>query len=154
MCVKRILGRVSTEIIEKYELQEHANKKIVIYDNDRRHCEKEHAHQFKDIKTFHYIMDNLEYIIDNPDYVFFTKGYDKRKNKKTGKKELVERYTLEYYKNFEDDITVRVKVDNGNELKVKTVFPVNGQKVKNKIEKEIYNKYVLTEEEYKEKTTV
>lgn len=154
MYVKRILGRVSTEIIEEHNLQEHTNKKIVIYDNDRRHCEKKHAHQFKDIKTFHYIMDNLEYIIENPDYVFFTKGYDERKNKKTGKKEIVERYTLEYYKNFEDDITVRVRVDDGNELKVKTVFPVNSQKVKNKIEKDIYNKYVITEEEYKEKTTV
>jgi len=154
MYVKRILGRVSTEIIEEYKLQKHANKKIVIYDNDRRHCEKEHAHQFKDTKTFHYIMDKLEYIIENPDYVFFTKGYDERKNKKTGVIEKIERHTLEYYKTFEDDITVRVRVDDGNELKVKTVFPVNGKKIENKIKKDIYNKYIITEEEYRERSNI
>lgn len=145
--MKRILGRLSKDIVKKYSLQEHENKKIVIYDNDRKHCENKHAYQFKDKKTFHYIMDNLEYIIENPDEVFYTKGYDIKYDKVKKKKVKVERYSLEYYKKFEGDITVRVRVDDGRELKVKTVFPVGEQKVQNKIYKEKYNKYVLTEEE-------
>lgn len=152
--MKRILGKVSREVINKYNLHEHENKKIVLYDNDRKHCENKHAHEFKDKKTFHYVMDNLEYIIEEPDQVFYVKGYDIIFDKKTKQKKKIERYSLEYYKKFDDDVTVRVKVDDGKELRVKTVFRVKEQKVRNKIEKDIYSKYVMTEEEYKEKTTV
>lgn len=72
-------------------------------------------------------MDNLEYIIEKPDEVF----YVKRKN------------TLEYYKTFDIGVTVRVKVEPGNELKVKTVFTVTKTKIENRRKKENYNKYVL-----------
>ena len=149
--MKRILGRISREIINKYELYEHENKKIVLYDNDRKHCENKHAHQFKDKKTFHYVMDNLEFIIEEPDYVFYVKGFDEIINKETGKIIKVERYSLEYYKELEQDITVRVKVDDGKELKVKTVFPVKQEKIKHKIEKDIYNKYVMTETDFNDR---
>ncbi len=149
--MKRILGRLSREIIEKYELYEHEDKKIVLYDNDRKHCESKHAQQFKDKKTFHYVMDNLEYIIEEPDYVFYVKGFDEIINEETGEKIKVERYSLEYYKKLDQDVTVRVKVDDGKELKVKTVFPVKPEKIKHKIEKDIYNKYVITEDEYNQR---
>lgn len=149
--MKRILGRLAKDVVKKYDLWEHEDKKIVIYDNDRKHCENKHAHQFKDKKTFHYIMDNLEYIIENPDDVFYVKGYDIEFDKETGTKRKVERYSLEYYKRFEEDITVRVRVDDGRELKVKTVFPVGNEKVNNKKKKELYDKYVLTEEELKQR---
>lgn len=125
--MKRILGKLSRKIVEKYGLYEHKNKKIVIYDNDRKHCEKKHSSEFKSKKAFHYTMDNLEYIINNPDYIFYTKGYDKVKNKK------IERYTLEYYKKIDENITVRVRVDNEKELKVKTVFPVKEEKIRYKV---------------------
>lgn len=152
--MKRILGRISKEVVNKYDLQEHEDKKIVLYDNDRRHCENKHAHQFKDKKTFHYIMNHLEYIIEEPDLVFYVKGYDVIYDKETKTKSKVERYSLEYYKKFEDDVTVRVKVDDGRELRVKTVFPVNGEKVKNKLKAEIYNKYVMSEDEFKERNNL
>ena len=92
-------------------------------------------------------IDGEKVVIENPDEVFYTKGYDIKYDKVKKKKVKVERYSLEYYKKFEGDITVRVRVDDGRELKVKTVFPVGEQKVQNKIYKEKYNKYVLTEEE-------
>ena len=126
--MKRILGRVTKEIAEENGLNEYANKKIVLYDNDRKHCEK-HIVDFGDKKTFHYVMDNLEYIIEEPDYVFYVK------NKKT----------LEYYKTLGTDVTVRVKVEPGSELKVKTVFPVNQTKIDNRIKNKDYNKYVVKE---------
>lgn len=149
--MKRILGRISKDIVDKYGLYEHKDKKIVIYDNDRKHCENKHAHEFKDKKTFHAVMDNLEYIIDNPDYVFYIKGYDTIIDKETGEEIQKERYTLEYYKKIEDDVTVRVKVDDGKELKVKTVFVVNGEKIKAKITAEKYQEYVMTEEDFNQR---
>lgn len=148
--MKRILGKITKETVEKYHLQEHENKKIVIYDNDRKHCEKEHLKEFKDRKTFHYIMDNLEYIIENPDYIFYVKGYDKVKNK-DNHIEVIERYSLEYYKKLDIDITVRVRVDNSKELKVKTVFPVDENKIALKLKNEKKKQYVISEEEYKNK---
>lgn len=149
--MKRILGRLSKEIVNKYDLYDHLDKKIVLYDNDRKHCETKHASQFKDKKTFHYVMDNLEYIIENYDYVFYVKGFDKIYNKKTHIREETERYSLEYYKKLDQNITVRVRVDNSRQLKVKTVFPVDEEKLNHKIEKDVYNKYVITEEEYQKK---
>lgn len=53
--------------------------------------------------------------------------------------------TLEYYKTFGLEVTVRVKVEPGNELKVKTVFPVTKIKIENRIRNEAYNKYVIKE---------
>ena len=147
--VKRILGKLSKDIAEQHGLYEHINKKIVLYDNDRKHCEKKHMHEFKDKKTFHYVMDNLEYIIEKPDRVFYVKGYDVIENKATGEKTKVERYSLEYYKELDEDVTVRVRVDEGRELKVKTVFKVDKEKIERKIEKDIYGRYVMTEEEFK-----
>lgn len=124
--MKRILGKVTKEIAERNNISEYANKKIVLHDNDRRHCAK-HKNEFGDSKTFHYVMDNLENIIAEPDHVF----YIKNKN------------TLEYYKTFGFGVTVRVKVEPGNELKVKTVFKVTQDKIENRIRKEAYNKYVV-----------
>jgi len=125
--MKRILGRLTKDIAINNGIPEHANKKIVLYDNDRRHCEKRHLTDFKDVKTFHYIMNNLEYIIEHYDNVFYVKN----KN------------TIEYYKTFDDTITVRVKVEEGRELKVKTVFPVKKDLIEYREKNKAYNKYVI-----------
>lgn len=125
--MKRVLGKVSKEIASKYNIEEYTNKKIVIYDDARKHCYKKHLKEFGDSKTFHYIMDNLDDIISNPDEVFYIKNKD----------------TLEYYKTYSFGITVRVKVEPGNELKVKTVFTVTQTKIDNRIKKEEYNKYII-----------
>ena len=76
-------------------------------------------------------MNSLEKIINNPDYVF----HDKSKK------------GLEYYKQLKSDILVAVRVNNGKELKVKSVYPVKRSKVENRKKKEeemkLYNKYVV-----------
>lgn len=129
--MKRILGEVTKEIAQDNNIPEYANKKIVLYDNDRRHCKNRHANEFGDLKTFHYVMDNLEEIISNPDQVFYKKNTS----------------SLEYYKTFGFGITVRVRVEPGLELKVKTVFTVKPKKIENRVKNEAYNKYVISEEE-------
>ena len=128
--MKRILGKVTRKIAKENNIEEQANKKIVLYDNDRKHCQNKHAKEFGDMKTFHYVMDNLEYIIENPDHVFYVKNNS----------------TLEYYKTFDFGITVRVKVEEGPELRVKTVFTVKNTKIENRLKDKEYNKYVISEE--------
>ena len=128
--MKQVLGKVSKDIAKKYDIDEYANKKIVIYDDTRRHCQKKHLKEFGNPKTFYYIMNNLEDIINNPDNVFYIKSKD----------------ILEYYKTFAFGITVRVKIQPGNELKVKTVFTVSQTKIDNRVKREQYNKYVINNE--------
>ena len=97
--MKRILGELDEDIIVKHNLYEHKGKKIVLYDNDRRHCENKHLSEFKDKKTFHYVMDNLEYIITDYDYVFYVKGYDEIIDKTTRKKQKLKDIVLNIIRN-------------------------------------------------------
>lgn len=127
--MKRILGKIKKDIAIENGIPEYANKSIVLYDNDRKHCEKRHMHEFASKQAFHYVMDNLEVIICEPDKVYYVKTKD----------------TLEYYKFFEDlGITVRVKLENGKkEAKVKTMFIVKPKKLENKEQNKYYNMYVV-----------
>ena len=125
--MKQILGRVSKKIALDNNIPEHSNKPIVLYDNDKRHCKK-HMDEFPSKESFYYVMTNLDYIISNPDEVFYVKAKD----------------TLEYYKFFDElGITIRVKVEPGRELKMKTLFPVKQTKLENKRKNRDYNKYVV-----------
>lgn len=79
-------------------------------------------------------MSNLDYILAYPDFVYYNSKND----------------TLEYYKDIGQDISIRVRVENGPELKIKTFFPVEKNKIedrktKSKFQK-AYNSYVVSEE--------
>lgn len=125
--MKKVLGKVDEKIAKKYNLEEHINKPIVLYDNDRRHCINRHKNDFNSPKIFYYILSHLDDIINYPDEVFYKKSTE----------------SLEYYKTYEQGVSVRVKIENGNELKVKTFFKVTQTKIENRKEKEQYNKYVI-----------
>lgn len=129
--MKQILGKVSKKVATTCGIPEHINKKIVLYPNDKRHCEKRHLQDFSNKKHFYYVMSNLDYIIAEPDFVCYNKKKD----------------TLEYYKDIGQDISIRVRVENGPELKIKTFFPVEKDKVEDRKAKskfqEAYNKYVI-----------
>ena len=128
--MKRILGKINPEIIEQWELYDHKNKKIVMYEDAKEHSESKHLNEFSSIEDYYAVMASLEDIIKNPDYVF----YDKLKK------------GLEYYKNVNSNVLVAVRVDDGSELKVKSVYPVKQEKIENRKKKEektkLYNKYV------------
>lgn len=81
-------------------------------------------------------MANLEKIIKDPDYVY----YD------------VNKKGLEYYKNIKENTLVAIRISNGNELKVRSVYPVTETKIKNrkKKEKEAIEKALLEKYKYKE----
>lgn len=80
---------------------------------------------------YYFVIDSLEDIIKSPDYVF----YDKSKA------------VLEYYKNVCGNILVAVRIVPGKELKVRSVYLVEQQKIDNRKKREIdmqmYNKYVV-----------
>ena len=132
--MKRILGEVSNEVVQKWNLEEYKNKKIVLYPDAKRHSEKKHIDHYETKGDFYFVMDSLEDIIQNPDYVFYDKS-------KAG---------LEYYKNIRGNILVAVRVEPGNELRVKSVYPVEQEKIENRKRKEeqmkMYNKYVVAVE--------
>ena len=76
-------------------------------------------------------MNNLDLIINECDFVLFNS-----KNK-----------SLEYYKKLNSNITVRVRVEDSNELKIKTMFPVSESKYEMKMTRYAYNKYVIQDDE-------
>lgn len=132
--MKRILGKINLDIIKKWELYEHKNKKIVIYDDAIEHSKSRHLNDFPSEKDYYIVMNKLEEIIKKPDYVF----YDKLKK------------GLEYYKKINSNVLVAIRIDNGTELKVKSVYPVKPGKIENRKKKEsktkLYNKYVIRKE--------
>lgn len=132
--MKRILGEVSNEVVEKWQLYEYKNKKIVMYPEAKEHSKDRHINDYKSVNDYYYVMDSLEEIINNPDYVFYDKS-------KAG---------LEYYKNIRGNILVAIRVVPGKELKVRSVYPVEQEKINNRRKKEMdmkmYNKYVIAVE--------
>lgn len=133
--MKHILGKINQDIIDKWYLDEYKDKKIVFYSDRKTHCE-EHLSQYKDENSFYYVMANLEKIIEAPDYVYY--GVDKK--------------GLEYYKNIKENILVAVRICGGNELKVRSIYPVTETKIKNRKhkEKEAIEKALLEKYRYKE----
>ena len=132
--MKKILGEVSNEVVEKWQLYEYKNKKIVMYPEAKEHSKDRHINDYKSVDDYYYVMDSLEEIINNPDYVFYDKS-------KAG---------LEYYKNIRGNILVAIRVVPGKELKVRSVYPVEQEKINNRRKKEMdmkmYNKYVIAVE--------
>lgn len=127
---KEFITKVSEKDAKNCNREDLIGKNIVIYDNDKLHCYSEHYKNFKNKKEFAFIMKNLDYIINECDFVLY--------NKKNS--------SLEYYKKLKNNISVRVRVENSNELKIKTMFPVTENKFEQKRKRALYNKYVIEDE--------
>ena len=67
--MKRILGKINKEIIDKWYLEDYKDKKIVFYSDRKEHCE-DHKSQYKNENDYYFVMANLESIIQSPDYVY------------------------------------------------------------------------------------
>lgn len=129
--MKRILGEVSDSIVEQWELEDHRGKKIVLYPEAKEHSKEKHINQYPTEEDYYYTMDSLEEIINSPDYVFYDKG-------KSG---------LEYYKMLRCNVLIAVRISDGSQLRVKSIYPVEQEKIENRKKKEekqkLYNKYVV-----------
>lgn len=103
-------------LCKKYDLQEFLNKDIVVYEDRISYFEK-HKDQFK--KRDHYIniIENLDLAISSPIYLY----YDESKK------------GLEFYYYLDEYFLVAVRATvNSKELKVKSVYPVDEDKMQNR----------------------
>ena len=136
--MKRILGEVTKKVVEQWGLKEHQNKKIVMYYDRKEHCKERHLKDYENESNYYFVMDSLEEIIQSPDYVFY--------NKNT--------LGLEYYKKLNENILIAVRISNGKELKVRSVYPVYQNKIENRKKKEEEEKMRLLIEKYKYKDLI
>ncbi len=128
---KKTITKVSKKVGIDCKRNDLVGKNIVFYENDMKHCYNRHYKDFDNPKDFSFVINHLDYIIDECDFVLFN-----NKNQ-----------SLEYYKKLNNNITVRVKVENSNELKIKTFFRIPEEKYELKKNRSIYNKYVIQDSE-------
>lgn len=126
---KKFITKVSKKDANDCKRPDLIGKSIVLYDSDKIHCYSEHYNNFKNKKEFAFIMENLDFVINECDFVL----YNSKNN------------SLEYYKKINSNSTIRVRVQNSNELKIKTMFPVPDEKYETKRTRAAYNKYVIQE---------
>lgn len=129
---KRKISKVSLKVAQDCKRMDLLDKPIVIYENDERHCYNRHYSDFENPRDFSFVMKNLSYIIDECDFVLFN---DKNNS-------------LEYYKKLNNNVTIRIKIENSNELKIKTFFTIPDEKYEIKRTKAAYNKYVIQNIDY------
>lgn len=114
------VGKLNPAIAKRWNLKEHANKPIVIYNNVRKHVVKRHLKDFGSEEEIDYVLSKLRVIIKKPDEVFYNSATN----------------GLEYYKKINNMIIVAVRVDFGDTLKIKSFYPANQNKLNNRQSKE------------------
>ncbi len=116
----KYVGILEEDIAEYWDISEHKNKPILVYDDRKQHVIDSHLQDFGTKEEIDKIYDELNNIIKRPDYVFYnktTKG-------------------LEYYKKINDDICVAIRINSGKVLKVKSWYPVKPIKISNRKKKD------------------
>ena len=116
----KYLGILDPKICQKWGIQEHQNKPILVYENRKYHVLDRHLAEFGSKEEIDKVYDMLDSIIKKPDYVFYnssTKG-------------------LEYYKEISYDVCAAVEIKPGRVLKVKSWYPANEGKIQNRKKKE------------------
>lgn len=127
----KYLGTLSENISEYWKIQEHKNKPILVYNDRKKHVIDNHLKDFGTVEKIEEVFKYLPTIINKPEYVFY--------NKKTK--------GLEYYKRIDSDICVAVRVNSGKVLKVKSWYPANKSKLKNRMKKDEDLKLIKEERE-------
>ncbi len=115
----KYLGILEKDIAEYWNILEHKNKPILVFEDRKQHVIDKHLNDFGSVESIENVYKNLSSIINKPDYVFY--------NQKTK--------GLEYYKKLKSNICVAVRVNPGRVLKVKSWYPANKTKLKNRIKK-------------------
>ena len=122
--IKKIVGRISDEVIEKYKLYDYCNVEIIQSLDLYLHVAK-HVSEFKSVDSYNHTMSNIPEIIANPYFVY----YDPHRS------------SLLYFKEIDENICVVVKLNlrRNKDTYVATVYPIS----KNKIQKYIEQSYIL-----------
>ncbi len=122
--IKKIVGVISNDIIDKYKLYDYKNTTIVQSLDLYLHITK-HISEFSSVDNYNKAITNIENIINNPLFVY----YDKCKN------------SLLYFKKIEENVCVVVKLNlqKNKDNYVATIYPIS----ENKIQKYIEKSYII-----------
>ena len=118
--ITKVVGYLSDDIIEKYNLYEYKNKPIVQSLDLYAHIEK-HVKDFQSVDSYNYTISNIDKVIKEPLFVYYEK----------------DRKSLLYYKKILENVCVVVKLrlrDNKDSY-VASVYPVSEFKIQKMIEK-------------------
>ncbi len=116
----KYIGILKPEIAKYWNLEEHSNKPIIIYNDRKQHIIERHLKDFGSVEKINECWEKLNKIISKPDRVFYN---DKTKG-------------LEYYKNINGNIVVAVRISFSKVLKVRSFYPANKGKMENRKKKE------------------
>lgn len=116
----KYLGILEKDIAEYWNITEHKNKPILVFDDRKQHVIDKHLKDFGSKEEIEKVYKSLSSIINKPDYVFYNKNTK----------------GLEYYKRLNSNICVAVRINPGKVLKVKSWYPANKTKLKNRTKKE------------------
>lgn len=112
--IKKIVGRISNEIVERYKLYDYREKEIVQSLDLYQHVAK-HVQDFKSVDSYNHAITNISEIIASPIFVY----YDSERN------------SLLYFKEIDEDVCVVVKLNlrKNKDNYVASVYPVNKRKI-------------------------
>jgi len=116
----KYIGILDPKIAKELNIKEHENKPILVFDDRIKHVMKNHLKDFGSKESIQYIYDKLSIIIKKPDYVFFNKNTQ----------------GIEFYKKFDSNICVAVRISSGKTLKVRSWYPVKQKKILNRKKKD------------------
>lgn len=117
----KYVGVLDEKIANNCGIPEHKNKPILVYDNRIEHVLDHHLVDFGNKENVMCAYNKIPIVIKKPDYYFY--------NKKTN--------GLEYYKKFNNNLCVAVRISLGKVLKVKSWYPPNKNKIANRKKKEL-----------------
>lgn len=110
------IWKLNPDIANYWDLKEHANKPIVIYNDRKQHIIDNHLKDFGSIEKIENVWSKLGIIIKDPDDTFYN---EKSKG-------------LEYYKKIDDMIVVAIRINFGTVLKIRSFYPANKNKLNNR----------------------
>lgn len=122
--IKKIVGRISDEVVEKYKLYEYRNTEIVQALDLYIHIAK-HAKEFESVDSYNHTIANIPNIISNPYFVY----HDPHRN------------SLLYFKEIDENVCVVVKLNlrKNKDTYISTIYPIS----KSKIQKYVELSYIL-----------
>lgn len=117
--IKKIVGRISNEIVEKYKLYDYRDAEIVQSLDLYLHVAK-HALEFESVDSYNHTMSNIPEILATPYFVY----YDPRRN------------SLLYFKEIDENVCAVVKLTlrKNKDTYVATVYPISKSKVQKYVE--------------------
>ncbi len=123
--ITKDVGVISNEIIEKYNLYEYKNTKIIQSLDLYQHIQK-HICEFESIDSYSHTISSIPEIIANPLFVYYDNN----------------RKSLLYFKKIDENVCVVVKLNlrKNKDTYISTIYPLSEAKIQRFIEQSYIKK--------------